>query len=82
MFETNTSEQVQLNVPADYRDFLWLDPTWHPLKDTLLASAENSLFEIDMAGEFTQYPVTSVSDIYNPSYHPDANKIVAVIGGG
>jgi DNA-binding winged helix-turn-helix (wHTH) protein len=79
--ETNTSEQVQLNVPADYRDFLWWDPTWHPLKDTLLASAESSLFEIDMAGEFTEYPVTSVSDIYNPAYHPDGNKIVAVMGG-
>jgi DNA-binding winged helix-turn-helix (wHTH) protein len=79
--ETNTSEQVELNVPTDYRDFLWWDPTWHPLKDTLLASAENSLFEIDMAGEFTEYPVTSVSDIYNPSYHPDGNKIVAVMGG-
>ncbi len=79
--ETNTTEHVQLNVPADYSDFLWWDPSWHPLKDTLLASAENSLFEIDMTGEFTEYPVTTVVDIYNPVYHPDGNKIVAVMGG-
>jgi len=79
--ETNTTEHVQLNVPADYSDFLWWDPSWHPLEDTLLASAENSLFEIDMAGEFTEYPVTTVVDIYNPVYHPDGNKIVAVMGG-
>jgi DNA-binding winged helix-turn-helix (wHTH) protein/Tol biopolymer transport system component len=79
--ETNTANHVQLDVPADYKDFLWWDPTWHPLKDTLLASAESSLFEIDMDGTFVEYPVTSVKDIYNAAYHPDGNKIVAVMGG-
>jgi DNA-binding winged helix-turn-helix (wHTH) protein/Tol biopolymer transport system component len=79
--ETNTADHVQLNVPADHSDYLWWDPTWHPLKDTLLASAESSLFEIDLNGSFIEYPVTSVSDIYNPVYHPDGNKIVAVMGG-
>lgn len=79
--QTNTKEHVELNVPVNYSDFLWWDPSWHPLKDTLLASAESSLFEIDMAGEFVEYPVTSVKDIYNAVYHPDGNKIVAVMGG-
>ena len=79
--ETNTTEHVQLNVPADYSDFLWWDPSWHPLEDTLLASAESSIFEIDMTGSFIEYPVTSVKDIYSPIYHPDGNKIVAVMGG-
>jgi len=79
--ETNTKEHVELNVPDNYSDFLWWDPTWHPLQDTLLASAESSLFEIDMAGDFVEYPVTSVKDIYNVVYHPDGNKIVAVMGG-
>jgi DNA-binding winged helix-turn-helix (wHTH) protein/Tol biopolymer transport system component len=79
--ETNTSEHVELNVPVKYSDFLWWDPSWHPLEDTLLASAESSLFKIDMAGEFVEYPVTSIKDIYNAVYHPDGNKIVAVMGG-
>jgi DNA-binding winged helix-turn-helix (wHTH) protein len=79
--DTNTKEHVELNVPAKYSDFLWWDPSWHPLEDTLLASAESSLFEINMAGEFFEYPVTSVKDIYNAVYHPDGNKIVAVMGG-
>jgi DNA-binding winged helix-turn-helix (wHTH) protein/Tol biopolymer transport system component len=79
--ETNTADHVELNVPDNYSDFLWWDPSWHPLKDTLLASAESSLFEIDMTGEFTEYPLTIVTDIYNPVYHPDGNTIVAVMGG-
>lgn len=77
----NTAEHIQLKVPADYSDYLWWDPSWHPLKDTLLTSVENSLFEIDLAGKFTEYPVTTVSDIYNPMYHPDGSKVVAVMGG-
>ncbi|KGK00503.1 winged helix-turn-helix domain-containing protein [Thalassotalea sp. ND16A] len=79
--DTNAAEHVPLKVPGEYSDYLWWDPSWHPLKDTLLASAENSLFEIDMAGVFTEYPVTTVSDIYNPLYHPGGDKIVAVMGG-
>ena len=79
--ETNFVDQVQLKVPEDYSDYLWWDPSWHPLKETLLTSAENSLFEIDMDGTFVEYPVTTVADIYNPVYHPDGNKIVAVMGG-
>jgi hypothetical protein len=72
---------VQLKVPADYSDYLWWDPSWHPFKETLLAAADSSLFEIDMTGTFTEHPVASVSNIYNPIYHPDGNKIVAVMGG-
>jgi DNA-binding winged helix-turn-helix (wHTH) protein/Tol biopolymer transport system component len=79
--ETQTTDHVQLDVPAEYSDYLWWDPNWHPLEDTLLVSAGSSLFEIDLNGVFTEYPVTSVSDIYNPVYHPDGNKIVAVMGG-
>jgi DNA-binding winged helix-turn-helix (wHTH) protein/Tol biopolymer transport system component len=79
--ETNTTDHVQLDVPTDYSDFLWWDPSWHPFNDTLLAAVENSLFEIDMTGSFIEYPVTSVRDIYNPVYHPGGNKIVAVMGG-
>jgi len=79
--QSDTSDHVQLKIPAKYSDYLWWDPSWHPLKDTLIASVENSLFEIDMTGEFTEYPVTTVSDIYNPIYHPDGDKIIAVMGG-
>jgi len=79
--ETNLVEYVQLKVPAAHSDFLWWDPSWHPFEDRLLAAADSSLFEIDMTGTFTEYPVASVSNIYNPVYHPDGDKIVAVMGG-
>ena len=79
--ETHTTKHLQLTIPADFSYFLWWDPSWHPLEDTLLASAESSIFEIDMTGSFIEYPVTSVKDIYSPIYHPDGNKIVAVMGG-
>jgi len=79
--ETQTTEHVQLDVPENYSDFLWWDPYWHPLKDTLLASAGNNLFEIDLNGTFIEYPVATITNIYNPVYHPDGNKIVAVMGG-
>ncbi|MCJ8319036.1 MAG: winged helix-turn-helix domain-containing protein [Colwellia sp.] len=79
--ENNTIEHLPLKVPDEHNDYLWWDPIWHPLKDTLITSAETSLFEIDMAGSFTEYPITTVADIYNPMYHPDGEKIIAVIGG-
>jgi DNA-binding winged helix-turn-helix (wHTH) protein len=74
-------EHIPLKVPGDYSDNLWWDPIWHPLKDTLMVSAGNSLFEIDLAGNFVEYPVPTVSNIYNPVYHPTDDKIAAVIGG-
>lgn len=79
--QSDISDHIQLKIPDKYSDYLWWDPSWHPLKDTLITSVENSLFEIDMTGEFTEYPVTTVSDIYNPTYHPDGDKIIAVMGG-
>jgi len=79
--ETHTTDHVQLNVPDDFSDYLWWDPTWHPDKDLLITSAENSLFEIDLTGAFVEYQVASVFDIYSPAYHPDGEKIVAVMGG-
>lgn len=78
--QDNTTEHVSLKVPSDYSDYLWWDLNWHPHKDILITSAETSLFEIDLSGRFIEYPITSVSDIYNPMYHPDGDKIIAVIG--
>jgi len=77
---TNTTRHVQLQVPDEFSDYLWWDPSWHPLKDTLITSAENSIFEIDLNGAFTEHSIPTVTDIYNPMYHPDGNKIVAVMG--
>ena len=78
--ETGMSEFVPLEIPSDFSDYLLWDPIWHPLKDALLVAARKSLFEIDLEGSFTEYPLTSVSNIYNPTYHPDGNKIVAAMG--
>jgi len=79
--QSKAVKHVQLKVPNDYSDFLWWDPSWHPLKDTMIATAKSSLFEIDMTGTVIEYPITTVADLYNPIYHPDGNKIVAVMGG-
>jgi len=79
--QNKTANHVQLKVPKDYSDFLWWDPSWHPLKDTMIATAKSSLFEIDMTGAVVEHPITTVADLYNPIYHPDGNKIVAVMGG-
>jgi len=79
--DTNTTEHIPLKIPADHNDYLWWDPIWHPFKDTLITSVGTSLFEIDMAGDFTEFPITTVANIHNPMYHPDGDKIIAVSGG-
>ncbi|MDC1256014.1 hypothetical protein N8Z89_00450 [bacterium] len=83
LFDTqnNTTDHVPFKAPSAYSDYLWWDPIWHPHKDILITSADTSLFEIDLGGNFTEYPITTVADIYSPMYHPDGNKIIAVIGG-
>ncbi len=77
---TGKTEQLQLKIPEQYSDFHWWDPSWHPSRDILLVSAMNTLFEINLKGEFTEHPIATVQDIYNPVYHPDGKSVAATMG--
>lgn len=76
----NSTEHLKLKIPNEYSDYIRWDPIWHPNNDTFITSAENSLFEIDMAGNFTEHTLSTVDDVNNPNYHPSGDKIVAVMG--
>lgn len=71
---------VKLKVPAQFADSLKWDPSWHPSGNHLLAGAGRSLYKISLDGHFTEYPVATLRDIYNPMYHPDGNSITATLG--
>lgn len=77
--EMGAVEQVTLQIPEQYSEFHWWDPSWHPSRDILLVSALNSLFEINLSGEFTEHPIPTMQDIYSPVYHPDGKSVVATM---
>jgi DNA-binding winged helix-turn-helix (wHTH) protein/Tol biopolymer transport system component len=73
-------EQLQLQIPERFSEFHWWDPSWHPSRDILLVSAMNTLFEINLNGEFTEHPIPTIQDIYHPVYHPDGKSVAATMG--
>mgnify|MGYP000433100729 CR=1 FL=1 len=73
-------KEVPFDVPETFINQPWWDPIWHPNGETLLVSARSSIFELSRTGEFTQYQIPTALDIYNPSFHPTEDKIVASMG--
>jgi DNA-binding winged helix-turn-helix (wHTH) protein/dipeptidyl aminopeptidase/acylaminoacyl peptidase len=78
--ETKAFTRVKLQPPEKFKYNTWWPATWHPSRESLISASYSSLFEIDLAGVFTEYSIPTMQDFYGPNYHPNGTKIVAEMG--
>jgi transcriptional activator of cad operon len=72
--------QVELKPPVGYTSIANWYVNWHPTEAKLITSKGNSIFEIDLNGQFIQHSVPTMQSIYDPIFHPDGKSIVASMG--
>jgi len=53
---------------------------WHPTEDTLIVSAGDAIYELNIEGDFTKHIIPTLQNIQDPVFHPDGTKIVATMG--
>jgi len=75
--DNNEFSQVTLRPPEKYKYNTWWPVSWHPKKELLLSSQQNSLFFIDLHGEFSEISIPSMHQFNGANYHPEADKIIA-----
>ena len=69
--------QVKLRPPEKYKYNAWWPVSWHPHRETLLSSYRNSLFVIDLQGNFTEITIPSMHKFNGANYHPEGDNIIA-----
>lgn len=69
--------QVKLRPPEKYKYNTWWPVSWHPKKEILLSSQKNSLFFIDLQGEFSEITIPSMHQFNSANYHPEGERIIA-----
>ncbi len=72
--------QVELKPPVGYGSMVNWYVNWHPTEAKLITAKGNSIFEIDLNGQFTQHSVPTMQSISDPFIHPDGKSIVASMG--
>ena len=54
--------------------------SWHPHQESLITSAGNSLYTLDLEGKLSKFNFPAIQNIYTPRYNPQGTNIVAAIG--
>jgi Tol biopolymer transport system component len=72
--------EIPLTLPQHLTDFKWWIPSWHPSGNSLLASAHNTLYDIQLDGSIRSHTAPVIESIHTPMYHPDGKRIVASMG--
>lgn len=78
--ESKNRKSVMLDSPARYKNAARWDIYWHPTRDRLLTARDNSIFEIDTQGKFTEYPLSSLQNVWGPVANPDGSTLAAAMG--
>jgi len=74
------SHTVALKYPAQYSSRVSRLISWHPKLERLITSEDNTIFEIDLDGNFIPHVIATTQFITSPVYHPDGNSVVATMG--
>ncbi|TQV89575.1 winged helix-turn-helix domain-containing protein [Aliikangiella coralliicola] len=82
LFDIDTQEvfQIPFKPPGNFAGILAWNTNWHPTEPRLITAKRNSMFEVDLNGEFTEYPVPTMQSISDPMFHPDGQSIIASMG--
>ena len=78
--ETNETTTTALQPEGLHKHNKYWQLSWHPNQESLITSAEKSLYTVNLNGQFTEYEFPAMQNIYGPKYHPQAHSIVAAIG--
>lgn len=74
------TKQVELTPPGSYRGMVSWNTNWHPTDAKLITAKGNTIFEIDLDGQFTEYPIPTMQSISDPFFHPDGDRVIASMG--
>ena len=74
------TETVPLSPPESFKDYVWWDATWHPHEPRLIMAARDTLFEVDMQGNFSENPIATIENLHHPVFHPYGERIAATMG--